>query len=194
MITAIRTLILLAGGLAAAPSMAADWRVVDRESRIGFVATYEDTAFEAWFTAYDARIRFEPGALDDGIFDIRIDVASVDSNSPDRDEGMRQEEWLAAGEHPDARFVAERFETLSDGRFRATGPLSLKGTRRTIEVPFTWEQSGGRAVLAAETDVQRDAFNIGTGDWADDDTIGFTVTIKARLVLESMASDAIDGN
>lgn len=180
----IRITMLLAGWMVAAAAVAADWQTVESDSRIGFVATYEDTAFETWFRSFDADIRFNPEALDDAVFDVRIDVSSVDSNSPDRDEGMRQEEWLAAGEHPEARFRAERFERLADDRFKAIGRLALKGTSRNIEVPFTWERSGdAQAMLTAEKDVRRGDFDIGTGEWADDDTIGFTVTIKARLKL-----------
>lgn len=179
----IRAPILLAGWLAAMSATAADWAAVESDSRIGFVATYEGTPFNAWFRSFDARIRFDPDALDDASFDIRIDVSSVDSNSRDRDEGMKQGEWFAAGEHPEARFQSARFERISGNRFKAIGPLSLKDIRRDIAVPFRWDQSGDEAVLTAETEVRRDAFNIGTGDWAGDDTIGFTVIIKARLTL-----------
>lgn len=175
--------LLLAGWLAAAPAMAADWEAMESGSRIGFVATYEDTPFEAWFRSFDARIRFDPDALDQASFDIRIDVSSVDSKSRDRDEGMKQEEWLAAGEHPEARFRSERFERISEQRFKAIGQLTVKDVRQTVEVPFTWEQSGARAALTAETEVQRGEFDIGTGEWARDGTIGFTVTIRARLDL-----------
>lgn len=175
--------LLLAAWLAAAPAMAGDWEVMESGSRIGFVATYEDTPFNAWFRSFDARISFDPDALDEASFDIRIDVSSVDSSSRDRDEGMKQEEWLAAGEHPEARFLAEHFERISEQRFKAIGQLAVKDVRRTVEVPFRWQQSGDRAELTAETEVQRGQFGIGTGDWAGDDTIGFTVTIRARLDL-----------
>lgn len=175
--------LLLAGWLAAAPALAGDWEVMESGSRIGFVATYEDTPFNAWFRSFDARLRFDPEALDEASFDIRIDVSSVDSGSRDRDEGMKQEEWLAAGGHPEARFRAERFGRISEQQFTAIGQLAVKGVSRAVEVPFTWQQSGDRAVLTAETEVQRGQFGIGTGEWARDDTIGFTVTITARLNL-----------
>jgi len=179
-----RAILFLAALLIVTPAQAAEWRLVAPESRIGFVATYEDVAFDAWFRSFEAAIRFAPDALDQAVFDIRIDVSSVDSASPDRDAGMKQPEWLAAESHPEARFHAERFERRADGRFTALGRLDLKGTTRAIEVPFTWERSGGKAVITAETGVRRGQFGIGTGEWADDDTIGFEVTIRARLALE----------
>jgi len=179
----MRLVALLTVLAAAAPLQAADWRVVESESRIGFVATYEDTPFQARFRSFDADIRFQPGALDDAEFDVRIDVTSVDSDSPDRDEGMKSEQWLAAGDHPEARFHAERFERISESRFKALGELRLKGTTSSLAVPFTWEQSGNEALLTARAKVRRGVFNIGSGEWAEDDTVGFSVTIEARLEL-----------
>jgi len=182
----LRTIVLAAFSLlAAGPCVAAEqWDVVAPDSRIGFVATYEDIPFEAWFDAFQADIRFSPDDLEDAVFEVRIEVGSVDSNSVDRDEGMQREAWFATDEHPMARFRADRFEKLSGNRFRATGPLELKGTSKTISVPFTWERvSDEEAVLTAETTLQRGEFNIGSGEWAEDDTIGFDVTVKARLKL-----------
>jgi len=172
-------------GLAAPICLAAgQWDVVKPESRIGFVATYDGIPFEAWFDDFQANIRFSPDDTKQSSFDVRIVVGSVDSDSADRDEGMQGEAWFDTQEHPVARFTADRFETLSGKRFRATGTLELKGIERTITVPFTWEQpAADQAVLNAETTLERGDFGIGSGEWAEDDTIGFNVTVKARLKL-----------
>lgn len=182
----IRTFILavLWCGPVAVACAAEEWNVVRSDSHVGFVATYDDIPFEARFNDFQAQIRFSPGELDNAVFDIRIDVSSLDSNSADRDDGMKQAEWFATEEHSVARFRADRFEQISENRYRAIGALSLKDTNNTIEVPFTWEpQPSGGAVITAETVLQRGDFNIGTGEWAEDDIIGFDVTVKARLVL-----------
>jgi len=161
-----------------------EWRVVYPQSRIGFVATYDGIPFEARFESFEARIEFSPERLDDAVFDVRIDVSSVDSDSVDRDEGMQEEEWLAADAHPVARFEARQFEALDGGRYEATGTLSLKEATKEVTVPFEWrEESGGSALLIAGTTLERDDFNIGTGEWAEDDTIGFEVKVEARFKL-----------
>lgn len=171
-------------GLTTASAAAEEWKVIQSESRLGFVATYDDIPFDAWFRSFDAQIRFSPERLDQSAFDVRIDVASLDSDSADRDEGMQSEEWFATDEHPDARFHTEGFEHESGNRYVAIGELRLKNVSETIRVPFTWEpQPDGGAVMAVETTLQRGDFDIGTGDWAEDDIIGFDVTVTARLVL-----------
>lgn len=179
-----RIMVLMAGLVTATAAVAAEWRVVQPESRIGFIATYDDIPFDARFQSFKADIHFDPDDLDNAAFDIRIDVSSVDSNSVDRDEGMRQEEWLAADAHPVARFQAKQFEKLSPGRYKAIGTLALKDVRRDVAVPFEWRQeSDGTALLSAATTLRRGDFKIGTGEWAEDDTIGFEVKVEAELTL-----------
>lgn len=162
----------------------ADWKVDRSESHIGFVATYDGIPFEARFESFNADIRFSPDKLNDAHFDVQIGIASVDSNSPDRDEGMKNQEWFAIDKHPQAHFEAGRFRKISDEEYKAIGDLKLKGVSRTIEVPFSWEQnSTGETVLTAHAELKRGDFNIGTGEWADDEIIGFKVIVQARLKL-----------
>lgn len=179
-----QVMLLTIGLIVAAGAAAEEWEVVHPDSHIGFVATYDDIPFEARFEHFEADIRFAPDKLDNAAFDIRIDVGSVNSNSVDRDEGMQQEEWFAVDAHPVARFQTSGFEKLSAGRYKAVGTLELKDMRRNIEIPFEWQQqANGGAVLRAATTLQRDDFNIGSGEWAEDDTIGFEVQVEAELTL-----------
>lgn len=180
----IRTAVLVLGSILSQLALAADWEVVQPESRIGFVATYDDIPFQASFESFQARIRFSPENLDDSSFDVHIDTTSLDSESPDRDEGMKQAEWFAVDEYPEARFHAEQFEHISDNHYKAIGELTVKGISRKIEVPFTWEpQVDGNAWMTAQASLKRGDFDIGTGEWAKDETIGFDVSVNARLQL-----------
>lgn len=182
----IRITTVIAGLLAAQVAGAAEWHVVQPDSRIGFVATYDSIPFQAWFKSFDAHIRFSPDHLEDSSFDVHIDTTSVDSDSADRDEGMKQQEWLAAEQYPEAQFHAERFEKLNDSHYKAIGKLTLKGISKEIEVNFEWQpQSGGKAWMNAHARLKRGDFNIGTGQWAHDETIGFDVGVNADLELAS---------
>jgi len=182
----IRTALLLSGLLLTQIATAAEWKVLEPDSRIGFVATYDSIPFQAWFKSYDATIRFSPDKLDESSFDVRIRTASVDSDSPDRDDGMRQREWLAVDKYPEARYHAERFEKITDNHYTAIGKLTVKGISRDVAVNFEWQpQPGGKAWMNAQARLKRGDFNIGTGEWARDETIGFDIAVNASLELAS---------
>jgi polyisoprenoid-binding protein YceI len=177
-------IIALVSGLALFQcALASDWKV-DSGSRIGFVATYDSIPFQAWFKSFDARIRFSPNQLDDSSFDVRIATSSLDSDSPDRDEGMKQAEWFAVDKYPQARFQATHFEWVAENRYRAIGTLTVKGVSKDVDVLFAWEpQPGGNVWLNAQARLKRGDFDIGTGEWAQDDTIGYDVGVNASLKL-----------
>lgn len=178
-----RILALVSGLLLFQYAYAADWKV-EAGSEISFVTTYDRIPFQTWFKSFQARIRFSPDELDDSFFDVRIDTSSLDSDSPDRDEGMKQAEWLAVDEFPHARFQATRFEKIAGDRYLALGMLTLKGISRKVDVMFAWvPQPGGRVWLNAQAHLKRGAFDIGSGQWAKDDTIGFDVGVSASLRL-----------
>lgn len=182
----IRIALLVSGLLLAQAAAAAEWKVVEPDSRIGFVATYDSIPFQVWFKSYDASIRFSPDNLGESSFDVRIRTASVDSNSPDRDDGMKQREWLAVDKYPEARFHAERFEKINDDHYKAIGELTIKGISKDVEVNFEWQtRPGGKAWMNAQARLKRGDFNIGTGEWAKDETIGFDVAVNADLELAS---------
>jgi len=172
-------LLALAGGTASA----ADWKVDMKQSRLGFIATYEKTPFESWFRRYDAMIRFDPAALQKSQFDVTIDISSVDSDSADRDEGMQGREWFDRAAHPQAHFVTTAFTAGKGDQYEATGKLALKGVTREIHLPFSWVATADGARLRSEITLKRTDFNIGSGAWAQDPTIGYEVKVRVDLVL-----------
>lgn len=166
-----------------ASARAADWTVDYANSKLGFVATYEGVGFDTRFETFTADIDFDASDPGSGRFEVVVQISSVNSRSKDRDEGMLDAEWFDSATHPSARFETTAFEQIGPGRFQATGNLTVKGVTRSIKLPFSWEQDGDRARLRAETTLERTSFDIGSGEWANDSTIGFKVTVVADLVL-----------
>ena len=72
------------------------WQVDYDTSRIGFVATYDDIAFEANFREFEVAVDFDPASIDQASFKASVNIESVDSRSPDRDEGMLEADWFDA--------------------------------------------------------------------------------------------------
>jgi len=169
--------------LLALDASAAEWRVDQARSKLGFVATYEKIAFEGWFKKFTARISFDPSALSKASFKVSIAISSVDSDSRDRDEGMQGAEWFDTKTYPDAEFVTTGFEKTGSDTFAAHGKLTIKGTTQTITLPFSWKDQGQAAQLTAELPLTRTDFNIGTGEWEKDPTIGFGVKVLVDLYL-----------
>lgn len=166
------------------PAIGADW-TVRASSRLGFEASAQGEAFEGGFTRFEARIRFAPDALADSRFEVDIDLASVDSRNAERDEMLADPAFFDSATAPGARYVAERFTLLDDGRYRAEGALSLRGVTQAVPLVFSWVQEGGAARLQGEATLDRLAFKVGEGEWSDTEVIAREVRVSTTLDLEA---------
>jgi polyisoprenoid-binding protein YceI len=165
------------------PSLAAaqNWTTLPG-STLGFAGAVEGEPFDGRFQRFDARIRFDPTALT-GRFEVDIALDSVDSQNSERDDMLAEPEFFDSRRLPQARYLAERFERQADGRIRADGVLSLRGVEQPVPLLFDWQPSTDGAVLDGQAVVDRLAFEVGSGDWADPALIAREVQVRPRLLL-----------
>lgn len=187
-----RLLPLLLVLLSSVPLAARDWRMDPERSELGFSASAQGERFEGRFTRFEPAIRFDPDDLAGARFDVRIETASVDTANLERDDTLRSEDFFAVRKYPQARYLAESFRALDDGRYAADGSLTLRGLTRPVTLVFRWQQGTpavieGEALLTGETELNRLDFELGTGDWADPETIANEVRVFTRLVLQPAA-------
>jgi polyisoprenoid-binding protein YceI len=187
---ALRAALVLGLAAASPAAPAADWKMDAGQSRLGFVASYDRVPFETRFERFTANLRFDAAQPAEGRIEIAIEMTSVNSRSPDRDEGMRAPEWFHTARFPTARFVSRRILPSGDGTFRVGGDLTIKGITRAVEIPARWSEKEGVARLQGEAAVRRTDFEVGTGDWKTDDTVGFDVRIFFDLQFRKKPSQA----
>ena len=165
-------------------SYASTWQVVMPESRIDFVATYDEVAFNGTFEQFDAGIKFDASELGNSKITCIIDMASVNTNSRDRDDALRDKAWFFPKKFPQAKFISQSISLQDKDTFLIEGLLEIRGIQREVTFPFTWLTDNETANVSAEFELDRRHFEIGTGDWAEDETIGFNVIVKLGLLLK----------
>jgi len=176
--------IVALGFLMSTQAFAADWRMDPAPSRLEFVATFEKNAAPGVFKEFDTRLaRFEPDKPEAAKLDVTVKITSADMKSGDVNRAIRGPEWFDFARFPQAEFHAEDIRRVAPGRYLARGVLSLKGIRKELEVPFTWQESANAATMEGELNVERLQFGIGTGEWANGSTIGLGVRVKFNVRL-----------
>ena len=176
------TLLLLAGF----PAAAVDWRADLAQSKLAFRGQASGEAFDGVFHRYTPKIAFDaaqPAAI---AIDVEIDLASVDSRNAERDETLATDEFFALAGNPTARFSASGCTLAQPPQgYACAGRLTLKGHAKDLEFRFSWvEGPDGSATLAATVPLNRLDYEVGSGDWADAETIGHEVTVDVHLVLK----------
>jgi polyisoprenoid-binding protein YceI len=71
-----------------------------------------------------------------------VDVASIDTGSPDRDAHLRSPDFFDAERYPRMTFDSTRIQSVEGGKYRVWGNLTIKDVTREVEVEATIEGVG----------------------------------------------------
>lgn len=168
-------------------ALAQQWQVLPEQSTLGFTASYDGVAFDGQFEEFTLELQFDPNQPDKGKLSSRVDTASVNTNSRDRDEALADPAWFHFSAYPQATFTSQQFRKLDAGTFEASGTLMIRDQQRQVTFPFNWRPlNSDQARVHAEFTLDRRDFEIGNGEWEEDETIGFAVNVKISLVLKKM--------
>lgn len=163
---------------------AGQWSLQPKESSLGFIGSQAGADFQGSFDKFTADIRFDPRDLASSRFDIRIDLASVNTKDQERDDTLRSADLFNVAQWPAAHYVAEKFTDTGSNRFSATGQLTLRDVTRPVPIEFTFEQQGSNAWLKGTATIKRLDFGVGQGDWRDTETVANDVRIRFALLLK----------
>jgi len=164
------------------PVCAAEWHATDG-SEFFFTTTFEGVPTPGEFRKFDVYFDFDPDDPGAGELCVRVDLNGADMGDPDMNAVLFDPAWFDLEQFSQAFFISDEIKLLSPGQFLVVGKLNLKGTVQTVEVPFLWAGSGHEAMMRGEFVLQRIDFNVGSGEWANDDAIGIDVVLRFTIQL-----------
>ncbi len=114
---------------------------------------------DAWLTVGDD--------LDGTSFGATVEIATIDTNQPDRDAHLRSTDFFSADLHPTLTFASTAIRALGNDEYEADGELTINGVTEpvTLSVEFTGAtvhpgDNKEHAGFIATTQVLRDDFGI----------------------------------
>jgi polyisoprenoid-binding protein YceI len=179
----MRLISTLATLLVAAPLASQAATLVPAGSEVTFVARQIGVPLDGRFRKFDAQIALDPKQPQAGKVSFGIDLGSVTIN-PETDAELLKPEWFGTGKFPRATFVSSAIKPAGAGKYEVTGKLTIKGISRDLTVPVQLAAAGGTTVATGGFTLQRLAFKVGEGDWADTSVVANDVQVKFKLNLK----------
>ncbi|MGH8121747.1 MAG: YceI family protein [Rudaea sp.] len=174
-------LALPALALSATNAAARDWQTDSALSTLTFKDSYEGEGFDGRFRKFDAAISYDEADLSKAKFDVRVDVASVDTASSERDDSLKGDDFFDQKKFPQAHFVTTAFARGADGSVVAQGTLTIRDQTKPVTLKVKFAVSGDKATLDVDTVLKRVDFGLGVSkDWSD---VGADVSVHGHLVL-----------
>ena len=174
------------------------WDILHDRSTLTFTASVYGKDFQGSFETFDGTILFDENNPADSMVGITVKTASAISTSAERDGYLKMPAWFDVETFPEARFYTDHISKDADNGYIAHGTLTLKGTEKPLDLPFTLtpiddpvdDASDGAAATHAPhhgvkmngtATINRSLFAVGTDQWQDTDMVANDVTITIVL-------------
>ena len=109
------------------------------------------------FSKMDGVIIFDENDLSSAMFDVKVDVNSIDTGNKMQTKHAKSKKWLDAEQYPTINFISKEFNKTSSG-YEVIGTLEMHGVKKEFTMPFTFKAN----TFESSFTVNRLDFNIGT--------------------------------
>jgi polyisoprenoid-binding protein YceI len=164
---------------------ATQWTMQPQHSALGFTGLQSGIPFDGVFKQFTADVKFDPQDLPGSRFDVTIDMTSIESGNPDRDDAIKSADLFDVKQWPSSRYVAETFAAAEgSGKFTAIGTLTLRNVTRKVPIEFSFEGGNDGAWLKGVATIKRLDFGVGQGEWQDTSSVANEVVVHFNLLLK----------
>lgn len=160
-----------------------------KNGQLEFAGAVEGSGFTGRFEAFSVTYCLNDGNPAASEIRVTVELSSADTNNRERDQTLKGEEFFAVEDNPRATWTSDTI--ARDGNaYVADGELALKGIRAAQKIRFTLEPDGqslvarGEFVMLGGAEVDRQRFDIGTGEFADPDFVRNRVDVSFEVSLE----------
>jgi polyisoprenoid-binding protein YceI len=183
-------------GLAAVLSLPAgattsEWKIDPQHSSAQFsVRHMAISTVRGAFSKVNGTIVLDDKDVAKSTVDVTIDVSTVDTREPARDNDLRSDKFFDVAHFPVMIFKSKRVEQVAPGKLKVTGDLTIRGTTKEVVLdvegptPSVKDPWGNvRAAATATSKVNRQDFGV---EWnATLDNGGVVVGDDVNIVIDA---------
>jgi polyisoprenoid-binding protein YceI len=149
------------------------------------------TTVKGRFHDFEATLQVDESHPENSSVSASVDVASIDTDNPDRDADLRSDNFFGAEKYPKTTFRSTSLERIDDTHYRVHGDLTIRDVTKPVVLDMEFEGEvkdpwgGRRAGFTATTQISRRGFGmrwnelIETGGAVVGDNVKITLNIEA---------------
>jgi polyisoprenoid-binding protein YceI len=165
--------IAVTAGLAAVLSLpagtaASDWKIDPAHSSAQFsVRHMAISTVRGAFSKVNGLIALDDKDIAKSTVDVTIDVTTVDTREPGRDNDLRSDHFFDVAHYPTMTFKSKKVEQVAPGKLKVTGDLTIRGITKEVVLdvegptaPVKDPWGNQRAAATATAKINRQDFGV----------------------------------
>jgi len=170
---------------AATPATGAPPRYTQNAAKSSLKFTFEQAGAAASgnFKKFTTVLIYDEKNLAASSLNVRVEIASVDTQEPERDAMLKDADLFNAAKYPAATFAASSLAKRADGGLEAVGKLTIRDTTHDLRLPLTLKPTPDGLELSGKTAIKRLDYGVGQGEMKATDSVGDEVKIEYAVSL-----------
>ncbi len=170
---------------ATTPATGAPPRYTQNAAKSSLKFTFEQAGAAASgnFKKFTTVLIYDEKNLAASSLNVRVEIASVDTQEPERDAMLKDADLFNAAKYPAATFVASSLAKRADGGLEAVGKLTIRDTTHDLRLPLTLKPTADGLELSGKTAIKRLDYGVGQGEMKATDSVGDEVKIEYAVSL-----------
>jgi polyisoprenoid-binding protein YceI len=199
--------IAVTAGLAAVLSLPASaatstWQVDPAHSEALFsIRHLTISTVRGGFSKIKGTISFDDKDPSKSVVDVAIDMSTVDTREPKRDDDLRSDKFFDVAKYPTMTFKSTKVEQVSAGKLKVTGDLTMHGVTKEVvldvdgpSAPIKDPWGNQRAAASATTKINRQDFGVKWNKTIDNGGVMLGDEVSITIDVEMFQPAAKSGN
>lgn len=171
--------ILIAMAFTFFSAWAVNLKPVDSEDAVTFVIKNFGINTKGSFRGLKGTINWDATNPSASSFNVSVDAKTINTAIDARDKDLRGEIYFNTDKYPTIDFSSTQISG-TNGNYRVTGNLTMKGITKTISFPFTVTSSGAGYLFKGEFTINRLDYNIGGNSMVLSDNVDVNLNVQAN--------------
>src|SRR5699024_2697192 len=116
------------------------WTLDDTHTRLGFVTRHAMiTKVRGSFNDFTGTVTVPAEGIEGATAQVTINASSIDTRNADRDGHLKSNDFFDMETYPEITFTSTKIAANGSGGVDVTGDLTIKGTTKSVTIPFEYE-------------------------------------------------------
>ncbi len=179
-----------------AAAHAANWKVDQSHTNVGFSVSHIFTSVQGRFDRFDGTIVFDPENPQSATVRATVEAASINTNNTKRDKHLRSDDFFNAKEHPTITFESTGGVTeMKENRGKLAGNLTIHGVTKPVVFDVTFRGQGKdpwgnvRAGFSASLNIDRKDYGLNWNEVLETGGLLVGEEVEIRIDVEGILGE-----
>jgi polyisoprenoid-binding protein YceI len=130
-------------------------------------------------SGFKGDIQFDPAHLDASLIEASVETNTINTGNDTRDEHLRSDSYFDAVKYPKITIKSVSLKHKSGDSYTGTFSLTIKDKTNTVEIPFTYTETGNTASFKGTLEIKRSDYGLGGKSMIMSNEVNITIDVEA---------------